>query len=175
MLLFSSFQPSFLLAASPFLYSPEHFALLSLFSLYPPGCPLLLPQIETPPLPAHAFPSYFNGLFCLLSFSDPTLSFLVFFFNPHFFAPPLVPVRRTTVLLRQDDSAVSIPNASSLHICAAFVPWQGRIWNGLLAASGRLMRNEVHGRNSRDLDALVGDKLNNTCYKRPILYSAYEM
>lgn len=43
----------------------------------PTRCPLLLPQIETP---AHAFPSYFNGLFCLLSFSDPTLSFLVFFF-----------------------------------------------------------------------------------------------
>lgn len=79
LLLFSSFQPSFLLAASPFLYSPEHFALLSLFSLYPPGCPLLLPQIGNPPLPAHAFPSYFNGLFCLLSFSDPTLSFLFFF------------------------------------------------------------------------------------------------
>ncbi|KAM7325596.1 hypothetical protein ACRRTK_015849 [Alexandromys fortis] len=51
--------------------------------------------------------------------------------------------RRTTVLLRQDDSAVSLPSASSLHICAAFVPWQGRIWNGLLAASGRLMGNEI--------------------------------
>eukprot|EP00069_Balaena_mysticetus_P011084 bmy_07055T0 len=36
-----------------------------------------------------------------------------------------------------------VPSASSPHICAAFVLGQRRIWNGLLAASGRLMGNEV--------------------------------
>lgn len=137
-LLFSSFQPSFLLAASPLPLLPRAFCSFVFILPVPTRLP---PTVASDRNPAHAFPSYFNGLFCLLSFSDPSLSFCFFFVNPH--SPPLVPARRTTVLLRQDDSAVSLPSASSLHICAAFVPWQGRIWNGLLAASGRLMGNEI--------------------------------
>lgn len=45
----------------------------------------LPPTVASDRNPAHAFPSYFNGLFCLLSFSDPSLSFLVFFLTPTFF------------------------------------------------------------------------------------------
>lgn len=79
LLLFSSFQPSFLLAASPFLYSPEHFALLSLFSLYPPGCPLLLPQIGTPPSQFMYFLLTSMGYFVFSLFLTPLFLFCFFF------------------------------------------------------------------------------------------------
>lgn len=41
--------------------------------------------------------------------------------------------------LRQDDSAISFPSASLSHICVAFVLCQRGIWNGRLAAPGRLI------------------------------------
>lgn len=49
----------------------------------------------------------------------------------------------TTIPLGQDDGAVGVPSASTPHICAAFVLGHRMIWNGLLAASGRLMGNEI--------------------------------
>lgn len=60
----------------PFLYSPEHFALLSLFSLCPPGCPLLLPQIETPLI---HFLLTSMGYFVFSLFLTPVFLFCFFF------------------------------------------------------------------------------------------------
>lgn len=73
-----------------------------------------------------------------------SLAFLFFFFSPPFFGL-WSPRETTTIPLGQDDGAVRVPSASSPHICAAFVLGQRKIWNGLLAASGRLMGNEVRG------------------------------
>lgn len=102
----------------------------------PPCCPLPCFLIEISLM--HFF-FYFNGLFCLPCFC---LQSFFFFFTPLFL--PLVPQEkrppsrwdRMTVLLR-------VPSASSPQICTAFVLGLWRIWNGLLAASGRLMGNEV--------------------------------
>lgn len=121
-------------------YHPAHFALLFLFSPLLPLCPLPCFLIE---ISLMHFLFDFNGLFCLPSFSAFSLSFLFFFLPP---SPPFClwsPRETTTIPLGQDDGAVRVPSASSPHICAAFVLEQRRIWNGLLAASGRLMGNEV--------------------------------
>lgn len=69
--------------------------------------------------------------------------FFLLFYPPFSASGP--PRETTTTPLGQDDGAVRVPRASSPHICAAFVLGQRRIWNGLLAASGRLMGNEVRG------------------------------
>lgn len=75
--LFSSFQPSFLLAASPEFIPPR--LLCGFLPLLPRAfcsfvfilsVPTLLPPTASSDRnPTHAFPFYFNGLFCLLSLS----------------------------------------------------------------------------------------------------------
>lgn len=85
------------------------------------------------------FPLFLPSVF-LFFFSPPPCPFSAS--GPREKRPPSC-WDRMMVLLRA-------PSASSPHICAAFVLEQRRIWNGLLAASGRLMGNEVRGERERE-------------------------
>ena len=117
-------------------YHRAHFAPLFLCSQLPAPRPLPCFLIE---ISLMHFLADFNGLFCLPSFGG-LQSF--FFLHPPFCCR-WSPREPSTIPLGRDDAAVRVPSASSPHICAAFVPGQRRIWDGLLAASGRLMGNEV--------------------------------
>lgn len=122
----------------PFFNPPVSFSPFSLFFSLPPPLHTFLSFVFISP-PAvfldrnltHAFPFRISiGLFC------PLFSLCL---GPLFFLCLLSQGRAAASPLGQDDSAVSFPSASPSHICAAFVPGQRGIWNGRLAAPGRLI------------------------------------
>lgn len=73
-----------------FLYCPAFWSFVFILTMPTPLPPTVSPDKN----PTHAFPFYFNRVFCLPSFSDFSLSFLFFLTPfPHFFLP-LVPERK---------------------------------------------------------------------------------
>lgn len=128
------------------------------------------------------FLSDFNSLLCLPSFSAFSLSFLFFFHPPP--SLPLVPERNdprpagTGWWCCWEFPVPALP--TSVQLLSAL----RRIWNGLLAASGRLMGNEVQrerghgevGGQQRGFGWLgVGSKLKDACDKRHIIYNTSAM